>query len=162
MTPSERINGMRRLCEMRQRLAQRDLQSASQVEQRRAEIAAEGRERHHEAEREAQDYVSTRFATADLGSGAAVFFASLAIGHRQAEREAVSLATRAERLAERHRDASEARASAARHMLRAEQRLSQHSKLADDLLHALRFDEDEAEEEESQEIRAGRGHDGVS
>jgi hypothetical protein len=162
MTGVDRLTDMLRLCAMRRRLAQQHLQSAAERERQRADIAEEGRKRQHEAEREAEDYVSLRFAAADLSHGAAGFFASLALGHRRAERAAFSLATRAERLAERHLEAVDDRQQAGRQLLRSEQRLTQRAGLVDDAVSEARADQDEAEEEEGQDIRAGRGINGSS
>jgi hypothetical protein len=162
MTEAARLNDMLLLAGMRRRLAQLKLQKSAEAERRRAEIAEDGRARQREAEKVAEAYIDSRFASADLSVGAAGFFESLALGHRHAEREAIALATRAERLSERHLEAVDERARAARHLLRSEQRLSQHNQLADDILGRLRAEEDEAEEEESQEVRAGRRHDGPS
>jgi hypothetical protein len=161
MTGVDRLTDMLRLCAMRRRLAQQQLQSAAERERQRAEIAKEGRERQHDAEREAANYVSLRFAAADLSHGAASFFANLAVGHQRAERQAYSLATRAERLAERHMEAVESRQQAGRNLLRAEQHLTQRTDLADDAERDIRADQDEAEEDEGQDIRAGRGINGL-
>ncbi len=162
MTGADRLNDMLRLCEMRRRLAQQRLQVATDKEQQRAAIASEGRDHQKMAERDAEDYVARRFASADLGDGAAGFITSLALGHRHAEHEAFALATRAERLAQRHRDAVHDRHDAGRQLLRAEERLTQRSDLAKHATAAEQAENDEAEEEEGQEIRAGRAIHGLS
>ncbi|WP_299507314.1 hypothetical protein [uncultured Roseobacter sp.] len=156
MNLAARLKDIQRICEMRQRLAHRRMQVAVNLERQRTNLAEDGRAKQRAAKREAEDYISERFAAADLSTGAATFIESLALGHRHVERRAVACAISAKRLCERHRHAVEVKGRAAQELLLAEQRLSQRSELVEDVLDQIRLHEDETEEEEIQEIQMGR------
>ncbi|WP_299554621.1 hypothetical protein [uncultured Tateyamaria sp.] len=156
MKHAMQLKNIRRVCEIRQRLAHRRMQVAVNWERQRANLVEDGRAMQSAANREAAVYIVRQLAAADLSVGAAIVLESLALGHHHTERKAVASAIRAERLAERHQQAVEQRRRAAQGLLLAEQRLSQRSELLDRTLDQLRLHEVEAEEEEIQEIWMNR------
>lgn len=140
---------------MRRRQAARRLETASALERQRADMAQQARVAHAHASEEADNYVARRFTEMDQETGASGFLTSLALGHRQAMREAVAMATRADRLGARHQEAVKARAALARELLQAEQIVSQRENLADEARADDSAAADAAEEENTQDIFAG-------
>jgi hypothetical protein len=156
VTTSDRLNDVIRLHDLRARLSQQRLQRAIKTAQKRARLAEQGRVRHAEAQAVADAYVRDRFARANLSQDAGPFFVSLALGHQFARHDAVTLQTRAQRLSERQQDADRDRATIAQDHLKVEQRKQQFSNIAHDLVAGFQSDVDMQDEEEVQDLHAGR------
>jgi hypothetical protein len=161
LTAEAHLNDVLRLHDMRARLSHQRLKRAAEKLLQRARIAEQGRAAHAAAQIAAVAYVRDRFASADLAGGAGAFFVSLALGHQYAQREAVTLDVRARRLTERQQDAAEDRSVAAQDHLRTEHRKRQFGQIAADLTAGLQADVDAQEEEDMQDVQAGRGNHGA-
>ena len=156
MNRSQQLVRIAEISAMHQRRAARRLETAASLERQRKAMADDGRTAQAEAAHRAETYIACRFKelTPDVCSSA--FLSSLALGHRRANSDAAAAGIRADRLAERHQNAVKGRAKEARALLKAEQVMNQRFKLADDAIAAALSDTDMAEEDEAQDIYAGK------
>ncbi len=156
MSRLQQLTRIAEISALHRRRAGRRLEAAAKLEQQRQTMAKDGRAAQADVARRAETYIARRFAALTQDDCSGAFLSSLAFGHRQANLDAAAAVIKADRLAERHRDAVKARAKQARALLRAEQVMVQHIRLADDAVAAALSDIDAAEDHEAHDIHAGK------
>ncbi|MEJ6402715.1 hypothetical protein [Yoonia sp. 2307UL14-13] len=159
MTRQDQLLALLDIRSLRVTAAQRRMQEAQSIEIQRQTVAQAAQERQHAAVRTAQEYMYDRFKDAANNTNPAAFFKCLALGQRFANREAETLAVRAERLAQRHRSATSDRSDAVLAYVAAQSRADHFADVIDNMMAVSRANDEAADEEDIQDILAGgQGH----
>ncbi len=162
MTRMDQLSALRRLHEMRVRRSQLAMHQAADQARTCERLADEGVTRHARKQKAADQYFTDHLADINLDSGASIALASLFLGQRNARQEAMVLGARAGRLKDRHKQAKTTRAAKTQAYLSATRRQDQLSETVKLTMRQRDIAADEGQEEEIQDLFAGRARHGTS
>ncbi len=158
MSQADNLRQLQELRALRQRRMEACLSAATDLERKRAMIAASGRTEHETAVITARTYVKDRFAEgAESGLHPAHLFVSLSTGHDKARRDAQLLGSRAQRLTQRHEDAVRDRDEASQALRWAIAQQEGVEEVFEEILADALREEQAREDEEIMDIFSGRG-----